>query len=92
LYKKVVKVIRLSAKINQSKSRILELTILFKYKIVVKKVEEFKAWFPYGRKNRVPIFLNGPFIIIHSIPVNNHEYSLVIITPRSFSFKMLYFG
>jgi hypothetical protein len=59
------------------------------------------AWFPYGRngrhspvwygrKNRVTIFLNGQFRIVYTIQVI--KYSPVIITPRIFSFKMLYFG
>jgi hypothetical protein len=55
-----------------------------------------KAWFPYdrnGRKNRVTIFLNGQFIIVYTWkPHINHKYSLVIITPRIFSSKILYFG
>ena len=55
-----------------------------------------KAWFPYGRngrKNRDAIFLNGQFIIVCTWkPDKNHEYSPVIITPRIFSSKMLYFG
>jgi hypothetical protein len=52
-----------------------------------------KPWFPYGRKNRVTIFLNGQFITVYTCePHIYHEYSLVIITPRIFSSKMLYFG
>jgi hypothetical protein len=51
------------------------------------------AWFPYVRKNRVTIFLNGQFIIVYTCkPHINHKYSLVIITPRIFCSKMLYFG
>ena len=39
------------------------------------------------------IFLNGQFIIVYVCkPHINHKYSLVIITPRIFSSKMLYFG
>jgi hypothetical protein len=46
-----------------------------------------------GRKNRVTIFLNGQFIIVYTCkPHINHKYSLVIITPRIFTSKMLYFG
>jgi hypothetical protein len=45
------------------------------------------------RKNRVTIFLNGQFIIFYTCkPHINYKYSLVIITPRIFSSKMLYFG
>jgi hypothetical protein len=55
-----------------------------------------KAWFPYGRnghKKRVTIFLNGQFIIVYTCkPHINHKYSLVIITPRIFNSKMLYFS
>jgi hypothetical protein len=44
-----------------------------------------------GRKNRVTIFLNGQFLIVYTCkPHINHKYSLVIITPRIFSSKMLY--
>jgi hypothetical protein len=51
-----------------------------------------KARFPYGRKNRVTIFFNGQFIIVYTCqPHINHKYSLVL-TPRIFSSKMLYFG
>jgi hypothetical protein len=57
------------------------------------KVLFAKAWFPYGRKNRVTIFLNGQFIMVYGCkPHINHKYSLIIITPRMFSSKMLYFG
>jgi hypothetical protein len=52
-----------------------------------------EAWFSYGRKNTVTIFLNGQFIIVYTCkPHINHKYSLVIINPRIFSSKMLYFG
>jgi hypothetical protein len=52
-----------------------------------------KAWFPNGRKNRVTIFLNGQFIIVYTCkPHINRKYSLVLITPRIFSSKMVYFG
>ena len=58
-----------------------------------KSVLFIKVWFPYGRKNKVRIFLNGQFIIVYTCkPQINHKYSLVIITPRIFSSKMLYFG
>ena len=40
-----------------------------------------KAWFPYGRKNRVTIFRNGQFIIIYTCkPHIYHKYSSVVIT------------
>ena len=49
--------------------------------------------FPHGRKNTVTIFLNGQFIKVYTYkPHINHKHSLVIITPRIFSAKMLYFG
>jgi hypothetical protein len=39
-----------------------------------------------GRKDRVTIFFNGQFIIVYTCkPHINHEYSLVLITPRIFS-------
>ena len=54
------------------------------------------AWFPYGRnghKNRVTVFLNSQFIIVYICkPHINHTHSLVIITLRIISSKMLYFG
>ena len=50
-------------------------------------------WCIYGRKNRVAIFLNGQFRIVYTCkPHINHKCSLVRITPRIFSSKMLYFG
>jgi hypothetical protein len=58
-----------------------------------KSVLFIKVWFPYGRKNKVTIFLNGQFIIVYTCkPHINYKYSLVIITPRIFSSKMLYSG
>jgi hypothetical protein len=50
-----------------------------------------KTWFPYGRKNRVTIFLKGQFIIVYTCKPHI-KYYLVIITPRIFSSGMLYFG
>jgi hypothetical protein len=56
-------------------------------------IAAFITWFPYGHKNRVTIFLIGQFIIVYTCkPHINHKYSLVTITPRIFSSKMLYFG
>ena len=63
-------------------------------------VSSFRQLYPmtaikciYGRKNRVTIFLNGQFRTVYTCkPHINHNCSLVRITPRIFSSKMLYFG
>jgi hypothetical protein len=69
----------------------LRLVICFKRFLIL-----MPAWFPYGRngrKNRVTILLNDQFKIVYTCkPHINHKYSLVIITPRIFSSKMLHFG
>ena len=39
------------------------------------------------------IFFNGQFIVVYTCkPHMNHKYSLVLITPRIFNSKMLFFG
>jgi hypothetical protein len=61
--------------------------------LIILQVKVKPGSVPYGRKNRVTIFLNGQFIIVYTCkPYINHKYSLVIITPRIFSSTMLYFG